>query len=93
MKKCTCQLKKGTQACRNCSRFKLVFLLKREHKNQERNANPVWYSILKEEKKPINELFFSYMLPRAKKSPWYFNCNVIQFWERGMSQPTFTYTP
>lgn len=99
-KKCTCALKKSTQSCPNCSSYKIVFLLKNTSahlKNTNASGdriNPVWWSFLKDEKKPLKELFGK-MLDRARKStPELYNgSNCIFFYHRNGTSPIDSHYP
>lgn len=92
-KKCTCNEKRGSMSCRNCSGYKLVFMLIRDKGSSDKIINPAWYSIPKEEKKGAQILFYNYMLPRALKSKWAGRIKMILLYQKGEPKPLYTYKP
>lgn len=97
-KRCTCTLEKGTKACINCSRYKLVFLLKHGSDHLKKidasgkASNPAIWSFIKEDHYPPHKIFKN-MLLRFRNSAEYQHSNVIYFYERNGSTPLFTEKP
>ena len=93
-KRCKCGKSNVSQSCKYCSRYKLVFCLKNNNDHLKntlpngKKVNPVWWSFLNEEKKPLNELFYS-MVERAQLDiPNIFQATrIIHFYERNGSAP------
>ena len=88
-KRCRCDLKKNMgQGCENCSRYKMVFLLKNSHCHLKvinkggRICNPARWCFLKQNNRPITTVF-EQMLKRFEKSELYHGSNIIVLYERG----------
>ncbi|MFC4219037.1 hypothetical protein [Flagellimonas marina] len=87
-KRCTCgNQKRDHESCPNCSRYKMVFLLRDPNspykvRDPKGNlVNPVFWSFLKEDKKPL-EAIKKNMLERARKRPIFNHCNKIGLYDR-----------
>lgn len=83
--KCTCGLKNKTY-CPNCSRVRMVILLKNGHDNLKtrtsdgREYNPVWYSFLKYNNYDLYRIAEK-MEANVKKHPEFKTAaNVLQFY-------------
>lgn len=74
--KCTC----GTNAkhfCNNCSKYKMVFLLKNKFKSEFTAKDLVWYSFLSKDHYSLQRIY-SNMLRRYAQSQYCNKVNVIQ---------------
>ena len=97
-KKCTCALQKGTKACINCSRYKMVFLLNNRSGHLKKTDasgkanNPVIWSFIKEDHFSPQKIFKN-MLLRFRNSLEYQGSNVIYFYERNGNEPLLKERP
>lgn len=81
-KKCSCT-KNNKIFCPNCSKIRMVILLKNGNDHLKINGyNPVWYSILKYNTYDIHSIVEK-MLRRFKTNPLSQQANVVQFYING----------
>jgi len=91
-KYCKCELQRWDhEPCPNCSKYKLVFLLKDTNSpckitdGQGKKVNPAKWSFLKEDKKPATQLF-TMMIKRVRKSTEYAESRLIRLYDRAGNQ-------
>jgi hypothetical protein len=84
LKKCNCGQKNSNGSCRNCSKIKMIPLLKDdEYKINHHSGkliNPVFYSFLKQNAK-ANKIIISGMLTRFQKLPIYNHSRFLDFYD------------
>ncbi len=90
-KTCTCGLKKK-KSCPNCSRIKMVILLKHKYRdlklpslNGGKRINPVWYNYLSKNRKTDNNLFNT-MYRRFNNSVYVGKVNKINFYNNATGE-------
>ena len=82
--------------CSNCSAVQMSILLKNgnDHLKHENNrghlCNPVWYSHLKHNRKPLKEIIEG-MVRRFYETPMVSATNVIEFYENGTNNKLYTH--
>lgn len=83
-KRCNCSVSKSI-FCKNCSRYKMVINLKNgndhlKHYSTVKNGfvNPVWYSVISKDHKPIVNIE-TQMLRRLAKSNLAGAAQIVQF--------------
>ncbi|RRO19668.1 hypothetical protein [Flavobacteriaceae bacterium 14752] len=84
-KKCICGEKNSNGSCKNCSKIKMIPLLKNDefkinHSGTGKLINPVFYSYLKQNHKS-NEVIITGMLNRFQKQPIYKASRYIDFYD------------
>ena len=89
-KRCSCG-PKNKIFCVQCSRLKMVILLKNRNNhlkivtNSGRMINPVWYSILSKDNKPLESLI-NKMISRYEESIYHGKANKLIFYDNSTKQ-------
>lgn len=92
-KRCGCELRRSYgRSCRNCSKYKLVFLLKKNQDHLKENGfNPVRWCFLRENAKPHTNVQNSMVRRLKQTDPKLFEAsNKVQFRKRGDAEPLNT---
>gem|GEM_PF-5444768 len=79
---CSCSLQKSIEeSCKNCSKYKITFLLKKSDSKLKVNGyNPVRYCFLKMNENSIDEVFKA-MLRRFKKTELYKESRMVRIYD------------
>ena len=94
-KRCTCGAGQKIY-CKNCSKIQMTILLKNgnDHLKHQNNRGhlccPVWYSLLKFNKKTEKEIIEG-MLRRFFNTPLVSCTNVVEFYSNGTNQKLYSH--